>query len=290
MHYVILRDDDTHALTPPACLDRLYRPFLDRELPVNLAVIPEVHTEVRMPDGRPEGFLAAGRPSTRGAVPIGEAHELVNYLRAEPGYHIVQHGCHHDYFEFGSSDRPELARRLDRGARRLREAGFLRPVAFVAPYDRLSRPAFIEVARRFEVISTGWFEARRLPLRWWPGYARKKMAAQPHWHMGRTTLLSHPGCLLSYRRSFDEMFASVRRAVEGATLTVLVTHWWEYFRDGGVDHEFIAILHEVAAWLASRPDVRVVPFEWVSAGRVPLNHAAATPRSSRARPLPPVAS
>jgi hypothetical protein len=35
------------------------------------------------------------------------------------------------------------------------------------PYDRLSRTAFIEVAARFNVISTGWFEAGRVPMRWW---------------------------------------------------------------------------------------------------------------------------
>ena len=29
MHYVILRDDDTNALTPVGCLEQLYRPFLD---------------------------------------------------------------------------------------------------------------------------------------------------------------------------------------------------------------------------------------------------------------------
>src|SRR5581483_7450056 len=65
---VILRDDDTCALTPRACLERLYRPFLDRGLPVNLAVIPEVRTDVRTDDGAREGFLAAGLPP---AGPLG---------------------------------------------------------------------------------------------------------------------------------------------------------------------------------------------------------------------------
>ena len=57
MRYVIIRDDDTNALTPIECLERLYRPFLDCGLPVNLAVIPDVSTEAKMSDGRPEGFL-----------------------------------------------------------------------------------------------------------------------------------------------------------------------------------------------------------------------------------------
>jgi hypothetical protein len=289
MHYVILRDDDTHALTPRSCLERLYRPFLDHGLPVNLAVIPEVRTDVRMPDGRPEGFLSAGRSTTRSLAPIAESRELVDYLKAEAGYHIVHHGCHHDYFEFGLSDRRELARRLDHGTQRLLEAGFSKPRTFVAPYDRLSRAAYLEVAERFDVISTGWFAAGRIPLRWWPGYAQKKLTQQPHWRVGDTTLLSHPGCLLSYQRSYTDMFASVRRAVESNTLTVLVTHWWEYFRDEKTDDAFIGILHEVAAWLASRSDICVVSFDRVATGEVPLNPAGVKLRSSLAQPVPPVA-
>src|SRR5438477_1027217 len=70
MHYVIIRDDDTNALTPVECLERLYRPFLERGLPVNLAVIPNVATDTRMPDGGLEGYLAAGScPELRGVPP-----------------------------------------------------------------------------------------------------------------------------------------------------------------------------------------------------------------------------
>lgn len=271
MHTVILRDDDTCAVTPRACLERLYRPFLDRGLPVNLAVIPEVRTTVRTPDGQLEGFLTAGGSRSGPLASIADNQELVQYLRAENGYEIVQHGCHHDYLEFGRADRGELARRLDRGATCLREAGFRPPAAFVAPYDRMSRAAYLEVAARFPVISTGWFEAGRMPLRWWPEYAAKKITRRPHWRAGGTTLLSHPGCLLSFHRPYAEMFAAVRRDIESRALTVVVTHWWEYFRNGTPDEAFIAVLHEVAAWLASRPDIRVVSFREVANGGVPLH-------------------
>jgi hypothetical protein len=271
MHYVILRDDDTCAYTPPACLERLYRPFLDRGLPVTLATIPEVRTDVRAADGRLEGFLAAGRGPNVPVAPIGLARELVDYIRAEPGYHVAQHGCHHDILEFGGSDRGELARRLDRGAAVLRDAGFSKPAAFVAPYDRLSQEAFVEAAARFQVISTGWFEARRVPLRWAAAYALKKLGRRPHWRAAGTCLLSHPGCLLSYHRPHSTMMPSVRKAVEGTSLTVLVQHWWEFFRDGTPDDELIGVLHEVADWLAGSPEVRVVSFADVARGAVPLN-------------------
>jgi hypothetical protein len=66
------------------------------------------------------------------------------------------------------------------------------------------------------------------------------------------------------------MFATVRRAVESRALTVLVTHWWEYFRDGLPDEEFIGVLHEVADWLAGRSDdlaqLSIVNFELVVNG------------------------
>jgi hypothetical protein len=270
MHYVILRDDDTCACTPPACLECLYRPFLARGMPVNLAAIPEVRTDVRMPDGRLEGFLAAGVVPDVPLAPIAMNRELVDYIADEPGYHVAQHGCHHDLFEFGITDREELALRLDRGALLLREAGFERPHAFVAPYDRLSRPAFAGVASRFGVISTGWFEAGRIPIPWWPSYALKKLRRRPHWRARGKYLLSHPGCLFSPSRPLGGMMDSVRQAVEGASLTVIVVHWWEFFRDGARDDSLVDLMHELAVWLASRPDIRVVSFGDVAGGGIPL--------------------
>jgi hypothetical protein len=261
MRTVILRDDDTNAFTPVECLERLYRPFLARGLPVNLAVIPEVRADVRVPDGRLEGFLTVGRGAGGAAlVPLAENAALTTYLRANPGLHIVQHGCHHDYFEFDCTDRLEVVRRLDRGAQRLREAGFGDGAAFVAPHDKLSRVAYEEVAARFNVISTGWFEWRRLPPAWWPRYVVKKISGRPHWRIGGTQLLSHPGCLLSYARPLDTMLENVKRAIAQSEVTVLVTHWWEYFRDGQTDENFIRVLHAVADYLAAQPDVRVVSF------------------------------
>src|SRR5215472_13135842 len=105
MRYVIIRDDDTNALTPVDCLERLYRPFLERGLPVNLATIPEVSTTATMANGTPEGFLLAKNGERQPALPIGGNTELVSYLLENTNYHVVQHGCHHDYLEFGQTNR-----------------------------------------------------------------------------------------------------------------------------------------------------------------------------------------
>jgi hypothetical protein len=270
-HYVIIRDDDTCALTPAAYLERLYRPFLSRGMPVNLAVIPEVRTSARTPEGKPEGFVCAGLSARGDFAGMASNPYLVDYLRSEKGYIVAQHGCHHDLFEFGDPEPRGLAWRLERGAQALREAGFRRPSAFVAPYDRFSTEAYLEVAYRFDVISTGWFEAGRVPTRWLPAYLAKKVARRPHWRAGGKVLLTHPGCLLSFQRPREGMLASVRRAVEGSTLTVLVQHWWEFFRDGTPDDELISVLHGVAEWLSRRPDISVVSFEDVARGDVPLS-------------------
>jgi hypothetical protein len=260
MRYVILRDDDTNALTPVDCLERLYRPFLDRGLPVNLATIPEVDIHTRMPDGSLEGFLGYRNGATGDKMAIGSNPALVNYLRGNPGYHIVQHGCHHDQLEFDRPDRNEVARRLERGTQALLEAGFSKPETFVAPYDKLSRASLAEVAARFRVLSTGWFELRRLPYSWWPKFAVKKLRQTDHWRIGQTWLLSHPGCLLSFHRPRHEILDTIMRCIETRPLTVLVTHWWEYFRDGQSDEALIEVLHETGDCLSRRRDVKVISF------------------------------
>jgi hypothetical protein len=276
MRYVIIRDDDTNALTPVHCLETLYRPFLDRNFPINLATIPNVRTDVRIPSGELEGFLY-GAPALAGeTLPIGSNTELVEYLKSNPQYRIVQHGCHHDYFEFDGrgpcrSGPAAVARRLEHGRTHLQQAGLGAPRTFVAPYDKLSRAALCEVAKRFEVLSTGWFELRRLPMAWWPKYLVKRTAQRPHWRVNGTALLTHPGCLLSCHRNYADMLDNIRNMIASQRLTVLVTHWWEYFRGGKPDSGFIKVLHDTVRFLESDPNVRVISFDDVIDSRIALN-------------------
>jgi len=206
MRYVILRDDDTNAFTPVECLERLYRPFLEHGLPVNLAVIPDVRADAIRADGLPEKFLFAKNGSAKSKVPIADNEKLVRYLHGNHGFHIVQHGCDHSLFEFDSEDAGNICDRLEQGARLLQEAGFQKPKTFVAPYDRFSGVSLHEAAKQFRVISSGWFELRRLPRPWWPRYALKKCLQQSHWYVGRTILLS--GSFFAARRSpFDDPYS-----------------------------------------------------------------------------------
>jgi hypothetical protein len=271
MRYVIIRDDDTNALTPVSCLERLYRPFLERGMPVNLATIPEVALDTTLPNGKPEGFLAYRNGTKNRTVPIAANTKLVGYLRENDRFQIVQHGLRHDYLEFDGVDHASVSDWLEEGTSLLLEAGFSRPETFVAPYDKLSRAALRETVRRFQVVSSGWYELRRVPLSWWPPYAWKKVRATPHWRIGRTLLLSHPGCLLSSFRPYEKILETIRTQIDQQQLTVLVTHWWEYFREQKPDEAFINLLHETADYLASRRDITVISFSDLVNGEVPLN-------------------
>jgi len=265
-HYVVLRDDDTNASTPAECLDRLYRPFLERGLPVNLAVIPAVRLDAVAPSGAREEFLWNAASGAEETATIASNRTLVRYLQHHPGYGIVQQGYDHSLFEFDSARRQELHHRFEAGTQLLLEAGFRAPQTFVAPYDRFSSAALAEAAKRFRVVSTGWFELRRLPIWWWPRYLLKKLGQQPHWRIGQTLLLSHPGCLLSRYRPYDTIFAQLKRTIESRTLTVLVTHWWEYFRDQQPDDALIDVLHQTADYLGNDPNISVVSFEQIASG------------------------
>ena len=266
MNLVLLRDDDANATTPPEHLERLYRPFLARGFPVNLSVIPEVRCNVRMPDGRLEGFLHAPFAGRADTIPIARNRDLVTYLLQEPGYRVAQHGLHHDLpsgrFEFDRDDLRDLRDRIERGLQRFEEAGLPRPCAFVAPQDRLSRAAIAILPRYFRVISGSWYSLERIPVVWWPAYlVQKKVWRRDGFRIGGAWFLSHPGCRFRPGRDPDAARREVLALIERRAWTVVVLHHWEFFRADREDAARVRALHAFAEDLASRPHVRVVSFQ-----------------------------
>lgn len=274
MRYVCIRDDDTNALTPIECLETMYRPFLDRGLPVNLAVIPEVATDTRLPDGTLESFITGERAGEDGGTaPIGSNPDLVEYLLANPLFHLAQHGLSHGFIdgrpEFEQSDASFVGARLDRGLELFEEAGLPRPVAFVAPQDKMTRASIREVARRFDVVSAQWYERGRMPVSWWPSFIGRKFSGRTHWRAAGTRFLVHPGCDLQRNKSYSGMLDAVKRSVMSDEFTVVVTHWNEYFVDGRPDVEYLGILQRVGDWLAEQSDIQVITFADVARDAVP---------------------
>jgi hypothetical protein len=77
--------------------------------------------------------------------------------------------------------------------------------------------------------------------------------------------------MLSYIHPPDTILSRIKEYVESHRVTVLVTHWWEYFRNGQPDEPFIEVLHETARYLATHPDIKVVSFAQVAKGEVAPN-------------------
>jgi hypothetical protein len=194
-------------------------------------------------------------------IPIGKNQDLVNYLKKNPGYCIAQHGCHHDYHEFMIDDQQEIRRRLKRGQDLLKQAGFSQPKTFVAPHDQLSLNAIYEAAKQYPIISTHWFQIERLPLKWWPQYLVKKMTQAPHWKVGHTLLLSHPPCYLAENKPLESMLQEIKLSIQQRSLTILITHWWAYFKIPKISQAFISILHELADYLSNDPNICVLSFD-----------------------------
>ena len=71
--------------------------------------------------------------------------------------------------------------------------------------------------------------------------------------------------------NLDVMLANIKTAVLSSHLTVLVTHWWEYFRNHQPNKPFIEVLHQTASFLDKTPGVKVVSFDAVAAGEVPIS-------------------
>lgn len=266
MKYVIIRDDDANATTPPNQLEQLYRPFLDRGMPVHLAVVPEVRADILGPDGELEGFIQgpnAGKPAN---LPVEENTALLDYLRHEPGFRVLQHGLRHEFvgghYEFQRDDAEDLRSRIELGKERLREAGFAEPTTFVAPQDKLSRVAMREVLKRFPVISTGWYDLDKVPRRLWAPYLlSKKVRHASHFRTGRHTFFTHPGCILSHRRDPATILPRLRAEVASRDITVIVSHHWEYFLGGRPNVPYMNALSGLCEWLASDKNIRVITFD-----------------------------
>jgi hypothetical protein len=277
MRYVILRDDDVSGLTPPWYLERLHRPWLDARLPVNLAVIPKIYSDLTMPGGALEGFLVAKPVNAPKAVAIGSNGSLTDYLKANPGYHLALHGYHHSESEFDheSGVTPyyhwrDVAYRLDHGEELFKQAGLPAPVAFVPPYGRFSRVGLWEFARRYRVVSATEFTLQAVPWRWAGHFAWRNWRGRPHWRGGNTCFLTHGESPLRNGAARVSLVDAVQPILAQQLLTVLPMCWWEFFPKNQPDERRIADYHALAEWLAQQRDLKVVSFADVAAGTVPV--------------------
>ena len=130
-------------------------------MPVNLAAIPEVRTNVRTPDGRLEGYLTSGRGPDIPLAPIGLGH-----FREQPvgGYPDGTGKAWADPARHLGLDLPGHRQRLvawRKGRRQLALHLVNRPnLADVdAGFDDLQQPAMVANVKRWPLLNNSDFRA-----------------------------------------------------------------------------------------------------------------------------------
>lgn len=252
LRYVIIRDDDTNALTPIDCLETIYRPFLDHNLPVSLAVIPCVDTRICRTTGEAECYLPNPTTALADRIPIGKNPKLVHYL-SSTAYELAMHGCYHTQNEFDMQDRAQVIQCIETGFKHFLEAGLQKPTAFVAPYEAISKVAFSELVKQFATLSSNWYSLKKVPYAFWPALTLKKLSGNQHWRAAHCLCLSRPQQFFS---SIPYTLDEIIEYIENNQLTILLTHWWEFFDNEGARKK--ALLHELARYLAASPTIKVV--------------------------------
>ncbi|MPM87214.1 hypothetical protein SDC9_134308 [bioreactor metagenome] len=240
--FLLIRDDDVNFFTSPVMLEEVYGFLRTERLPVNFSVIPAVNAAAQTYSadfgaGSYEPFLPPGAAGDDRCFPVSGNRELTEYLRELPEADFLMHGFSHrgeaGRYEFESPDRRELERKLAEGKAIFREAFGREPDTFVAPQDQYSPVALELLKREFRTFSLGWIDRRKLPYRCWPAYLRMKLEKRNYLHCGKLLLLEHPGCVFSRFRAPEQMMPRLEASVRAHRLTVIVTHHWEFYDEGG---------------------------------------------------------
>ncbi|MBI4014457.1 MAG: hypothetical protein HY365_00710 [Candidatus Aenigmarchaeota archaeon] len=154
MKTVIIRDDDTHAFTSSALLDKIYGPsFFRRGFNVSVSVIPMLDTSARI-GSKNNSFYRRGY----------EYEPFIPKSRINSGFHDFRknsavsvwlkkksvepclHGYSHDIRDFSSPNYTKMKEMLARGKSIVEGATKRKVRVFVPPHERLSKSGWRAVA------------------------------------------------------------------------------------------------------------------------------------------------
>ncbi len=267
---VCIRDDDVCFFTDVDRFRTVHRLMLERDLPLNVAVIPKVSDSITDSRGNREGFIPESWERREVCHPITENIELVRVLKETISIEIAQHGLSHERRPDGKpeceeSDRACFSNRLKEGKRLLTEAFGYPPLFLVPPYDSVSAVALSVIRSQFEGISLAQYPHELLPVYLWPRFLLCKYMHRAILRWGRFSIVWHPGIDVSLAGSDSIGLDTVEAAVRSIRdVLVLTVHSWAFFRpDGRLNDVLLSEWERIIRVLSLRDDVRFVHFSSV---------------------------
>jgi hypothetical protein len=243
---IVLRDDDISYFTEIDQFRTVHRLLLEKQVPFNIAVIPEVRADIQSMDGRFEGFIPpefSGKPDSHS---ISENTALVSFVQKHPFIEVAQHGFSHQKnargeAEFAQRDSADLKCRLEKGIGIIRQTFGGAPRFFVPPFDTVSAEALRMIHKRYDGISLSGFGHSILPMRLWPVFWIQKRMGHCLFRWGQFHLLQHPGLDFSFR-GMDPLFDSLlEEYLSTEDVLVLPLHSWNFFsREGLLKKDLLA--------------------------------------------------
>lgn len=244
MKYVLIRDDDLNFFSQYEEIEEVYGFMFEQGIPVNFSTIPSVNAAAKTlaPDGKTEiyePFLPESIAGTEHNYHITDNRALVNALKDIPSNEFLLHGYEHHgengLREFETHDKFMLKKKLENGIDILNCAFRKRPDTFVAPQDKYSLQALSMIRHYFKIFSLGWIDRTRIPLSWLPRYAHKKWLGRNYIQDHDFLVTEHPGCHYSQYVNRDISDNHLNQALSQNDFTVIVTHHWEFYRNGELD-------------------------------------------------------
>ncbi len=263
---IVLRDDDISYFTEIDQFRTVHRLLLEKQIPFNIAVIPEVRADIQSMDGRFEGFIPPGFYGKPDSHSISENPALVSYVLKHPFIEVAQHGFSHQKNargepEFAQHNNADLKYRLEKGADILRQTFGRTPRCFVPPFDTVSAEALRMIREQYDGISLSSFGHSILPMRLWPGFWIQKRMGHGLFRWGQFRLLQHPGLDFSFQGS-DPLFNSLlEECLLKQDVLVLTLHSWYFFsRDGLLKKDLLACWEKNLLRLLNDHSVKFVSF------------------------------
>jgi len=147
----VIRGDDVNFFTSPQELERVYKPPLELNMPINLAVIPLVDSQVNEP------FVKTKYTDGKRYYPVYENTELIEFIK-QYNLEVLQHGLTHSVYqrcpriihEFRINNEKKLYTRAILGQRIIEKAFGKKPQFFIPPRDTLSRQAYRVLMKLFK--------------------------------------------------------------------------------------------------------------------------------------------